>query len=325
MSHSGDLMRIDELVLPAQGFDAFTYPRYRGVLSGRDQPETAGLRIAAAAWAGAVPVGLAFLSRESPDRARQLLSVMVAPLMRRQGLGLHLLQRAVQLAGDRGTTRLLARHSSRMFHAEAFEALIRRAGWKRPEAFEYRLGGKASWSLAARQDWAPFLGRLEEGGFGVLGWSAIGERERAEINAVLGLHGTDAELDFHPFRAERDAKAHVHIIPEISVLLLRRGAIVGWIIGQRGALPDTFHYSSGYVIPPLRRAGWLIGGVREVCQRQAEHFGGDTVSVFETAANNHAMRRFMDRQLKPYSLWTDTRYHSEKALVPDGASLPPVR
>ena len=41
------------------------------------------------------------------------------------------------------------------------------------------------------------------------------------------------------------------------------------------------------------------------------------LSVFETSHSNAGMRRFMERQLKPYSEWTDARYLSEK-LLPGG-------
>ena len=98
-------------------------------------------------------------------------------------------------------------------------------------------------------------------------------------------------------------------------MLRRQGRIVGWILGARGALADTFHYSHGYVLPEVRRSGWLVAGVRDVCQRQTELYGGLTLSVFETSHTNSNMRRFMERQLKPYSEWTDARYMSEKLLA----------
>jgi GNAT superfamily N-acetyltransferase len=306
-----DPIRVCELGLPATGFDAFTYPRYRELLSGGAQPEAARERLAVAAWAGEVPAGLAFLSRESPEHDRQLLSIMVSPALRRRGLGERLLLAVQDLAAGRGTSRLVARFSSRMAAARAFEALLAKAGWSAPEAFEYRLAGRASWALEALRDWAPFLDRLRKTGFSAADWRTLTGRERTEISAVMDRHMTGAERAFDPFRDE----AKLALIPEICVLLRRDAEIVGWIQGKRGGLPDTFHYSSGYVIPPLRRAGWLIGGAREVCQRQAERFGGDTVAVFEAAADNLAMRRFMDRQLKRYSTWTDTRYRSEKRLA----------
>ena len=98
------------------------------------------------------------------------------------------------------------------------------------------------------------------------------------------------------------------------MLLHREGTIVGWIIAARGIAANSYHYSSGYAVPSVRRAGWLIGGVWEVCRRQAEMFGGDSISVFETSPQNQGMRRLMERQLKPYSVWTDARYISDKQL-----------
>ena len=307
-------VRVAEVSLPAEGFDAFTYPRYRSLLSAAEPPEKSAERIAVAAWFGAEPAGLALFSRPIREVERRLLSIMVTPLLRRLGIGSKMLALGEDCAVARGVKKLWASHSSQLSARAAFEALLRGAGWARPEEFEYRLAGEAGWSLLALKDWAPFLARLEAGGFRANDWNELTGPDREQVAALVQTAVPEGDRAFDPL----DGEKRLTLVPELSLLLRRRGEIVGWILGSRGAMPDSIYYSHGYVLPSVQRAGWLVGGVREVCERQALLLGGETVSVFETASKNSAMRRFMERQLKPYSLWTDSRYLSVKELATAG-------
>lgn len=303
-------LRLARLDLPAPAFGTFTFPRYRGLLAGTELPETATERIAVGATFDGVPVALAFLSRKHDEtRARRLLSIMVAPLLRRQGIAGRLLREIEVLAIADGTGQLSAVHSSRMAGAAAFTALLRAAGWTAPEEFEYRLAGKAGWALQARADWGDFLARISARGYHSTTWSDLTAADRDAIGTIVqGLPERDRSFD--PLAIHPD----LPVIHEVSLALRRHDEIVGWVLGSRGALRDTVYYSHGYVVHKVRRPGWLVAGVRDVCERQCALLGPHTLSVFEAAAGNTDMRRFMDRQLKPYSEWTDSRYKSEKVL-----------
>jgi len=315
-------IRIGVLTLPAPGFEVFTFPRYRPLLLGTEHPEHLPERVALGAWLGERPVGLAFFSRcYGDDARRQLFSVMVSRFLRRRGIGRRLLALGEQTAAAQGTRTLLAYYSSRLAARDAFEALLNRAGWSAPREFEYRLAGKAQWAYRAAQDWAPFLARLQQRGYAATLWGEITAADREQIAALVATVLTPEERQFDPL----PAAGKLELLPDLSLILRREQEIVGWILGSRGALPDSVYYSHGYVLPSVRRAGWLVGGVRDVCQRQAEQLGGETVSVFETAHDNQAMRRFMERQLKPYSLWTDSRYRSEKEIGAAGTPAAPIR
>lgn len=326
-------LRIARLEGPAQGFERFTYPRYQPLLLGEKNAEFMLERLAVGAWLGSQPVGLVFLSRpwaptaevaesdsaettadaapDAPPRTqRQLLSVMVHPLARRTGLASRLLTAAQTLAAAGGTQKLTALHSSRLPALTAFEALLKKNGWNNPQEIEFRLAGRAGWALRARDDWGAFLQRLDSRGFSAADWQTLSDSDRAEVRHLVEQVMPEADRKFNPFHPQRQ----IEPVPELSVLLRKRGAIVGWIVGSRGQLPDSFHYSYGYVLPEVQRMGWLVAGVRDVCERQACLYGEQTLSVLETAHGNAAMRRFMERQLKPYSEWTDARYLSEKPL-----------
>lgn len=304
--------RVAALNLPAPGFEAFTFPRFRPLVLETADPAIPQARIAVGAWVGSTPIGLALYSLPNDeDRSRRLHSVLVTALLRRRGLGMRLLDLGEELARADGAQNLSAVHSSQLKAAPAYEALLRKGGWKAPKEFEYRLAGKANWALQAREDWAPFLARLKQRGFATTTWGALSDEDRAQIAHIVDKQVPEADRAFDPFNPE----IKLELVPDLSLLLRRQGEIVGWIHGSLGKLPDSVYYSHGYVLHSARRAGWLIGGVREICERQVALMGGESVSVFETASDNQTMRRFMDRQLKPYSLWTDSRFLSEKKLA----------
>lgn len=309
-------IHIRELDLPAPEFAVFTFPRFEPILLGTAAPVTGPGRIVVGASLGETPIGLALFSRPFGENERRLASIMVSAPSRRRGIGTRMLARGEAAARSMGTTKLTAVHSSRLSGLPAYEGLMRSAGWGDPVAFEHRLAGQAGWALQARQDWAPFLARLRSRGFGVTDWSELTAADRESVTTIL--EGSPKEVaGFDPFAIEQK----LAIEPRLSVLLRRHGEVVGWILGSKGALPDSVHYSCGYVRPELQRAGWLVGGVREVCDRQAAYLGPETVSTFETSTTNRGMRLFMERQLKPYCLWTDTRFVIHKSLL----SIHPAR
>ncbi len=302
-------------------------------------------RLALGAWLDERPVGLAFFSRpfgalladsresvagalagrEASDGAgvppapgtpdsprRQLLSIMVLPLLRRCGIGGRLLAHGERLALASGTHSLRAEHSSRLAARVAFEALLARGKWRAPAELHFRLAGRASWALRAEVDWAPFLSRLAERGFTTTDWVGLGESERAQVRHLVENVMPEEHRQFDPFGPHNQIAA----VPELSVMLRRHGRIVGWIQASQGALTGSFHYSFGYVLPEMQRLGWMVAGVWDVSRRQAELHGSRSLCVFETAHTNVNMRRFMESRLTPYCEWTDFHYLSEKELHP---------
>ncbi|HVZ43763.1 MAG TPA: GNAT family N-acetyltransferase [Ramlibacter sp.] len=324
-------------------FESFTYPRLRPLLARAGQSTSAAGCIAVGVWMGEQPAGLALYSEpwalppegaaaaslppgiDSADAAdsarspeatppkdrRRLLSVMVHPLARRSGLGMRLLASGEALARESGTRRLVAVHSSRMQARQAFERLLAVCGWRPPQELEFRLAGRAAWAERAKHDWAGFLQRLADRGFGTTSWRDMDDAEWAKARRVAH-ELPEADRAFDPF----SRNIGVTPLADLSIVLRREERIVGWIVGSRGALADSFHYSQGYALPEVRRLGWLAAGARDVCERQAKLHGAASLSVFETSQGNTAMRRFMERQLEPYSEWTDSRYVSEKELQP---------
>jgi GNAT superfamily N-acetyltransferase len=301
------------LTLPAQGFETFTFPRYRSMVLTEDA-EGPSERLAVGASLGGRPVGLALLSRPFGEGERRLLSIMVSHSVRRAGIGSRLLAHAEDLARDNGARKLSAEHSTRLASRVAYEALMRKASWSAPSGRQFRLAGKAVWAVEAERDWAAFLARLRERGFSTSPWTALTPADREEIAVLVANELSGSDQAFNPLPRENRLDA----LPELSFLLRRDGRVVGWLLASRGALPGTVHYGHGYVLPSLQRSGWLIAGVQGVCARQIELFGPDTLAIFETDSRNDGMRRFMERQLDRYrdraAGWMDARLECEKSL-----------
>ncbi|MGV3569676.1 MAG: GNAT family N-acetyltransferase [Ramlibacter sp.] len=278
-------------------------------------------QLAVGAWLHEQPVGLAWLSAPlgADDAAgaapRELLSVMVAPLLRRMGIARRLLERAQELAATQGCPSLQAFHSSRLPARAGYEALLRACGWSAPVPCESRLAGKAGWALAARDDWAPLLARWRAAGFSACDWGAVDAAARADIARVVATELPAADRLYDPLRPDLQATA----IPALSLLLRRHGRPVGWLLGSPGLLPATVYYAQGYVLPALQRQGWLLAGMREVCERQAALLGPDSLATFVTAQANANMQRVMQRQLGRYAQWMDERYLSLKPLAAPAA------
>lgn len=302
------------LTLPAPGFETFTFPRYRSMVLAEDSPGPSE-RLAVGASIDGRPVGLALLSRPFGESERRLLSIMVSHTARRAGIGSRLLAHAEDLARRHGVQKLSAEHSTRLPSRVAYEALMRKASWSTPSDRHYRLAGKVRWAKEAARDWAPFLARLRERGFDASPWTGLTPTDREEIAALVAAELPESDRIFNPLPRENRLDA----LPELSLVLRREGRVVGWLLGSRGALPGMVHYGHGYVLPDLQKRGWLIAGVQEVCARQVELLGPDTVAIFETSPRNDGMRRFMERQLDRYKDraegWMDARLECEKYLT----------
>ena len=297
-----------EKVCPAPEFAELTYPRLRHLLTKEESDLTHRDRLVVGALCGGVSIGLALYSREYGEGERRLLSVFVDRRFRRRGIALELLDRGERVAMEKETTKLVAFHSNQTANYAYYEGLVQKAGWSSPQLFEYRLAGKARWVYDAERDWAKFLTRVRRGGYAAKSWDEVTEADNARLADIVAHEMPEADRAFDPLN---------HHLPdfmsEISVLLYCGDDIAGWVLGAKGAVADTYNYKTGYALPKYQKRGYLIVGMMEVCHRQAELFGPETLSTYET--NNAAMQRVMHKQIKPYSEWTDERFVCEKILV----------
>lgn len=295
------------------GFAPLTYPRYRPVLLENPiGPQPAGTPIggrcfAVTAHAGDLPAGLA-LAEQLWDGKARLLSIMVAPALRRRGIAQALLERLEGLAQAAGIIRLHCFHNNRMRDIAAFVALMQRAGWSAPVLEEIRLTGPAGFTDAIRPHWQALFDRQDRDGYSHSLWA---DRTQADLDELVALHESgqvEERLTLHGWMTS-------HADPKVSLLLRHRGRIVGWVIGEQNRQLDCIHYTSGFAIAPLRRCGWMIRGLYEVAALQARHYGPGHPARFETFNGNDGMMRLMADRLAPYASEQDRRFRSERVVT----------
>jgi GNAT superfamily N-acetyltransferase len=223
------------------------------------------------------PVGLAIAVSTRDRCSAQLLSVVVAPSMRRTGIGAALVENLERELGMSGATGL----SARIVEGEqsvAVACMLRRAGYAGvPE------GSGVYYSARP-------LRLLESPGLA----AACPDVEIIPFTTdLLDRVRPFGDADgFSPFalRAGEYQAAW-------SFLALRSGSIVGWILGHSDG--DAARVSSLYTVEghrSLRLAGFLIRTF--VCQVARRGIGR---VVWEVRLDHEAWRRLMDQLLARYS------------------------
>lgn len=296
---------------PADAAD-LTFPRYWRrwqndggftAVVARDGETTRGMALLAPAF------------EHDGQRLRRLLSIAVRRGFRRQGVATALMAAAEATARAAGIARLTATYSSRLRTAAAVRSLVERAGWTSPTVYQHRLAGRADWVFEAAATHDGFLRSLARRGYGHQSWRDIGGDDHACVAAMVA-DGTVPAGYQPPAWPEAQQSPY-------SLALRKEGRLVGWIFGELQGDGRTVLYHTAWVRPPFQKLGWLVGGLIEVCRRQSELLGGDSVAV-HCADPASAMLAVMERRLLPHGpLWMDTRLRTEKALG-DGIGAQPA-
>lgn len=282
----------------ASAFGALTFPRLRTALAARD-PHRVAVGIADGLW----PVGLALGELDEQGNAR-LVSLNVTVSRRRRGHGLALLEAWQREAARRGARSLMVSFLADVQARPAMEAVLRRAGWSRPEPLILRVLGRAG-------AMADIVGR----------WPAVRDR----LSPPLGFQFTPVEPDAADGRAiarllanpligtMRGPIAHAgRLVTEASVLIRRGSDVVGWIVAvpapqkvQRDRLPAV-EYEEFFLDPALWRSSLAVGAFHHCYRRQADAFGADSPACFQTHAGRPAMMALCQRRFVPIADQAET-------------------
>lgn len=301
-------INIRQLDLPANGYVSFTYPRLRKFLNGE---ETRDDVIAVGLSCRDIEIGLALLSPLYEDRSdrvktRRLWSIMVASRFRRNGLGEQLITACERLAIESGARKLVAFHSDHMKQKPAYENLLKKCRWANPHLHEFRMKTRADWCIEAENEWHNLFRRVKRNGFGTVPWRQL---DAANRRIAAQVCYQNPGLWFQPFSNEEPEQ------PELSIGICRRNELVGWIMGTWLPEENTARYTNGYVRQEYQRRGWLIAAMVEVCKRQSEIYGADSLSINEVSGHNRAMQHFMKKRLEGrWSVWSDHRFVTHKML-----------
>lgn len=253
-------------------YAALTYPSLAAGSSavGKLQGELMGI----SAMANGEMVGLGLAERQGA-MAAQVISLMVAPEWRGQGIGSHLLGRLSHFLAQEGVKEVSIRYQTSLDSPGAMDRLLLRLGWPAPQPLFLLLEGKAN-ELAAIA-WAerfplPARYRLEN-------WQSA----HAEVATALGA---PVEL----LAATRSSSVE----PGVSLALLDGDDLVGWLIAERTG-KSSVRYSSLYVQPRHRVRGQALTLLVEGFRRQ--HAAGIAVAKAAVAPQSAGMIRLVRRHL----------------------------
>ena len=122
-----------------------------------------------------------------------------------------------------------------MAGATDFAAWLQHTGWGEQIEIEHRLASHASWAEQVHQAWCPFLTRLQKKGFEATPRGSINDAERHAIQAIVAHPFADVERATRFDPLPYDAAGALEL--PLSLILRQHGKVVGWILGNRQALP----------------------------------------------------------------------------------------
>lgn len=262
------------------------------------------------AWVDDVPAGL-LLSRQDPERpwTQEILSLMVTPLFRRQGLARALLQALGARMQRLGRRDMSTSWSDRLPHLDSLRALLSSEGWLQPEPSRLRM----SFNIGEREDalraFQPLIAAARRRGLRSLALADAGTDTLARIAAAATSFARAGSLPAWANPAPWLKRCD----PLMSQLLLDgEGRLCGWLLGEH---QPNFHR---WAIP----IGWCATGpghmllaVEAALAALEQHAGnGTTVILQPSARNGHKVCTLLDRHFRPYALWADHLVTSRKPL-----------
>jgi GNAT superfamily N-acetyltransferase len=279
----------------APALQGMTFPAYRHLLSLAPQPrhpEQGDTRIVApfgvVARRGPQLLGLALAElADAPERTAELLSVLVHPEHRNQGIATALVERVEAEAYRRGSPELKAVYMTGKPSIPVMERVFWKRGFQAPQARTVTLRFTPEEALST-----PWFRRVRLGPeFTVFPWSDLSRVERERLVAsnasapwiAPGLEAWRHDRNFDP----------------VSSLGLRRhGQIVGWVINhaiEQGVVRFTCSYM-GY---GLGRRGRIMPLYTESLERLRG--AGCRFCTFVTPVTYRTMVEFVRRRCAPWA------------------------
>lgn len=265
----------------------FAYPAHARSIAAREFSW-----LAVAALREGAPAGLA-LAKLDGARA-ELLSVFVAPELRRQGVGAGLLSRLADAQRrTAGVEKLSASYSSRIACFEAVEKMLPRAGLGAPfDKVFFGIG-----DMYNMPPWAAGAGERRNADWRCL--SLAGARAAGlDPLALADKAGGPPQLDPRYRESELDW--------ETSHMVFSGGACKGWFVAHRFAeRPDTLYYSRFWVDPEFGRkhrvaAVLLFRAVLNTQRAILDKAGTPRYAAFDTPLEYASWLRSLGKHLVPY-------------------------
>lgn len=292
----------------ASAYASLTFPRLAPRLVALTPPW-----LAVGATLGGVPVGFAL--GHACEGEVQLLSVVVAPSLRGQGLGRRLIAAFADRAAATGARGAVIAYSSRL-DAESAAALVSAAtaaGWSAPTLRELICFSETGSMVESVGRWPAVSGRLRDAKkVDFAPWHPLDDADHAAIAAMADDEGYLPHM--HPDRPMAPP------VPECSVAVRRDGALVGWVMAEQAPtvpLPGyrdrpAITYRSAYLRADLWHTGALVGAYWHAFDRQAALLGARSIAIYHTCLPR--MMAMVRRRFGPLHLRVDEAWELKVTL-----------
>jgi GNAT superfamily N-acetyltransferase len=288
----------DYLVLDRQNAPAYKHLTYHWFQDRLNLLSAQVTTIAIGAAFQGQPVGLVLVEYLKDRKRADILSLVVAPEHRQQGIGTALLIQIEQLLTGSGCQQIDFIYPLNLM-TPIIERMLDRQNWSPASAHSLR----CLTNLETIEQ-APFLNRYTfPQKFTIFPWSELPDLERSKIEQKdNGLNYPD---ELCPFRSGR-------IEAPSSIGVRERDEVIGWSIVEQLS-PNCVGYSSLFVKPEYRSIGLglhlLVASInRQIVDRSV------TGGLFIVLQENAAMTKFMTRHLAPYLTEIKTYWKASKLI-----------
>lgn len=243
--------------------------------------------IAFAGYSGGEPVGLA-IGVCGPHRQFEILSVYVADLCRRQGIGTLLLSRLEEQFATQGYR--LGVHFLTVDPADQGAVrFLMKQGWTKPVIVKLICR-----STLARAFETPWLVRARlPDHHRVIPWRSLTVMQQNAISAGVG-EWIPEELDPFEFEAGYDESTSIALVDGEG----DDASVAGWVLTHR-LDASTLRWTCSFVNPAIQGSARILPLWREVALRQRAPAGPDTF-VFTVPLTQSRMVRFAMRYMRPW-------------------------
>lgn len=247
-----------------------------------------------AAFVDGVMVGLV-IAELLPQQA-EIISLLVIPQYRKQGIGSKLIQNLEKALIKMDCPQVQLNYRANESTTAALEPLLQHQGWQPPKT-EFLIT-KTTIEVLKQAPWVYQYPLPSQ--FTVFPWVDLTEVERAQIQQRKAY--SDA---LSPF----DSDPRLETLNSLGLRYQER--VIGWTITHRVAA-DTIRYSSMFVEPSFQRMGRGFSLLAEAVQRQID--SGILYASTAVSSANTQMLRCAERHYKPYATYLSESRSSYKPL-----------
>ena len=265
------------------------------------------------AWIDGIPAGL-LLSRRAEDnpQEQELLSLMVVPLLRRQGVASRLLADWSALMVAAGRSVISAQWSDRLPRGEDFMALLQASGWGESRRARLRM----TFHVSDRHDALPHADRLarrlESSGLLLRDLSSLSamDLQQLEVRVQRGLsEGTlPAWANPAPWLTAADQSVSQLIVDS-------ENAVRGWLLCQQQPALQRWMVPLGWLDSELGGGQVMLAAMVRLLERLEQAHGAQAVLLLQPSVGAGArVGDLLDRRFRHHALWADRLLESRRPL-----------